>query len=124
MTTSLCSWATVVVLLVTPVQAFAQESVESKMRGLEETVQLLERRVASLEDQLHERSASTSVAPGKENWRKLQNGMPADQVELLLGNPTNIDSSKYIFTWYYPSGGQVRFDTASRKVEGWSEPSD
>jgi hypothetical protein len=117
-----CRWVALAFLVMTPVQTFAQESVDSRVRVLEETIQLLERRVASLEDQLRERSAPTSVAPGKEDWRKLRNGMPADEVESLLGSPSKVDSSKYTFMWYYESGGRVRFDTESRKVEGWTEP--
>lgn len=124
MTTCRCRWVALAFLLVAPVQVFAQESVESRVRGLEETVQLLERRVASLEAELRERSAPARVTPGKENWRKLRNGMSEGEVELLLGSPSKVNANQNFFTWYYgyPSGGDDRFDTRSRKVNGWSEP--
>lgn len=119
---SRCIWIALVLFLVTPVQGLAQESLESKVRTLEETVQLLERRVTSLEAELREQSAPASVPSGKENWRKLQHGMSPDDVEMLLGSPEKVHSTSVTITWYYPSGGHVRFDTRSRKLEAWREP--
>jgi hypothetical protein len=113
-----------VILLVAPVQAFSQESLESKVRDLEVTVQLLESRVTSLEAEPREQSAPASVPPGKESWRKLRHGMSEAAVEALLGSPSKIVANEDYFIWWYRETaiGRVEFDTRSRKVKEWSEP--
>jgi hypothetical protein len=109
-------------LLLAPMQAFAQESsIESKVRALEDTVQLLERRMASLEAELREQSAPASIPSGKENWRKLEKGMSEADVERLLGSPSKIDAYGPMTIWHY-GGGSVRFDGDSRTVNAWFEP--
>ena len=124
MTMSRLDWGALAIFLLAPVQVDAQESVETKVRALEETVQLLERRVAFLEAEIREQSAPASVPAGKGNWRKLRNGMSEGEVESLLGSPSKVNANQAFFIWYYdyPSGGDVRFDGRSRKVEAWSEP--
>jgi len=111
-------------LLVASGDVLAQSSVDSRVQRLEETVQALERRIASLEAQLREQSTPTRAAPGKENWRKLQNGMSEGDVEKLLGSPSHVSSNQVFISWRYdvPSVGYVEFNAKSRKVESWIEP--
>lgn len=102
----------------------AQSSAESRLEKLEETVRVLERRVATLEEQLRQRSAVTAVPPDKVNWRKLQQGMSETEVEKLLGSPFKVDAFGSFTVWHYgyPFGGRVKFDGGSRTVSGWNEP--
>ena len=113
-----------VLLLLASSQLFAQSSDDVRVQRLEEAVRALERRVATLENQLRERKAPATVASGKVNWRKLQNGMSEGDVELLLGSPSKVDVNPSFITWYYgyPLGGRVQFNADSRAVQGWSEP--
>jgi len=92
------------------------------VQKLEETVQVLERRVADLEEQLRERSALAPVASDKVKWRKLQKGMSEGDVEKLFGSPSKVDAFGSFTIWHYPAGGQVQFDGRSRAVTGWNEP--
>ena len=61
--------------------ANAKTDDDARIAKLEETVRLLQERVASLESQLREQSAPVSVPAGKESWRKLHNGMKQAEVE-------------------------------------------
>lgn len=117
-------WAPLLLLLATSGEASAQSNVESRVQELEETVRVLERRVADLEEQLQARSASTPVASDKVNWRKLQKGMSEVDVEKLLASPSKVDVFGSFTIWHYgyPSGGQVQFNGRSRTVEEWHEP--
>jgi hypothetical protein len=54
-------WVGLLILLLTSGELFAQSSIDSRVQKLEETIRVLERRVASLEDQLRERKASVAV---------------------------------------------------------------
>ena len=116
-------WAPLLLLLAATGGASAQSTVESRVQQLEETVRVLERRVADLEEQLRERSALAPVASDKVKWRKLQKGMSQGDVEKLFGSPSKVDAYGSFTTWYYgyPAGGRVRFD-GSRAVTGWNEP--
>ena len=111
-------------LAVSSGQTLAQTSAESRVEKLEETVRLLERRVATLEDHLRQRNAALSVPSDKVNWRKLQKGLSETDVEKLLGSPSKVDAFGSFTIWHYgyPSGGQVQFDGTSRTVRGWHEP--
>ena len=91
------------------------------MQKLEEAVRVLERRVASLEDQLYERKAPAPVASGKENWRKLRRGMSEGEVEQLLGSPSTINEYGSFSVWHYGTG-KVTFRGGRRTVDGWDEP--
>jgi hypothetical protein len=105
--------------------AHADGSMETRVKALEDAVQSLERRVASLENQLHERAAPASpVSPDKVAWRKLRQGMPARDVESLLGSPTKVDMFGSFAVWHYGGhgGGQVELDTKSQTITGWHEP--
>ncbi|WP_212625049.1 hypothetical protein [Pseudomonas sp. PP3] len=112
-----------VVLFAATGQALAQSSAESRVDKLEETVRILERRVATIEDQLRQRNTATSISPDKVNWRKLHKGLSDTEVERLLGSPTRVDAYGSFTIWYYgdSDGGQVHFDAKSRTVE-WREP--
>lgn len=116
--------ASFVLILVTSGQVIGQPSAESRVNKLEETVRLLERRVATLEDQLRQRNGAVAIPPDKVNWRRLQQGLSEAEVEKLLGSPSKIDAFGLFTNWYYgyPSGGRVEFDGKSRTVSGWREP--
>jgi hypothetical protein len=100
----------------------AQSNVEPRVQKLEETVRVLERRVADLEAQLRERSTPAPVASDKVNWRKLQKGLSEADVERLLGSPSKVDAYGSFTVWHYGSGGEVQFDGRNRSVTGWHEP--
>lgn len=121
-----CSFflAALAVITVMPAQVHADDSVESRIRSLEETVHTLERRVASLEAQLHDQSALARVPPNKLVWRKLRRGMSQADVEALLGSPAKVDNYGSFAVWHYGDGaaGEVQFETNSEKVTGWHEP--
>jgi outer membrane protein assembly factor BamE (lipoprotein component of BamABCDE complex) len=101
----------------------AQSTTETRLEKLEQTIQLLDRRVGTLEEQLRQRSANPSVAQDKVNWRKLQRGMSEGEVEKLLGSPLRVEGGPYT-TWYYGDriAGSVTFDGRSRTVYSWNEP--
>lgn len=103
---------------------FAQVTVDSRIQKLEETIQILERRVDYLENKSREPSVKSEVAPDKVNWRKLQKGMSEDDVKALLGSPTKINMYSSFAVWYYgiPSGGIVEFDSNTRTLKSWQEP--
>lgn len=105
-------------------QAPAQSSTESRVDKLEETVRILERRVATLEDQLRQRNAAPSIPPDKVSWRRLKKGLSEADVERLLGSPTKVDAFGTFTIWNYDDqgGGEVQFDAKSRTVTGWHEP--
>jgi hypothetical protein len=104
-------------------QVIAQSTAESRVDKLEETVRSLERRVATLEDQLLQRNAAPSISPDKVNWRRLKKGLTEADVETLLGSPTKVEAGP-ITTWHYGDGnghgGSVDFYDGA--VNGWSEP--
>jgi hypothetical protein len=100
----------------------AQSNAEPRVQKLEETVRVLERRVADLEAQLRERSTPAPVASDKVNWRKLQKGQSEADVERLLCSPSKVDAYGSFTVWHYGSGGQVEFDGRNRTVTGWHEP--
>jgi hypothetical protein len=117
-------WLAPIFLLLAPCVVFPQSGVDARLQKLEETSQVLERRVATLEDQLREQNAPARVAPDKVNWRKLRKGMSEDEVEQLLGSPSRVDVFGVIAIWHYgdASRGQVRFDADKHTVDAWSEP--
>ena len=105
-------------------EASAQTSVDARVQKLEETIQILERRVASLEAQLREQGAPADAVADKANWRKLKQGMTQGDVEKLLGSPSKIDEYGMTTVWHYgPYGeGTVQFYGTPRKANRWSEP--
>jgi hypothetical protein len=112
-----------VLLFASSGQVFAQSSAESRVDKLEETVRILERRVATLEDQLRQRNAAPSIPPDKVNWRRLKKGLSEADVEGLLGSPTKVDAFGTFTIWHYgEDDGQVEFDSKSRAVTEWHEP--
>jgi len=121
---SSCILPALALLFVVSVPAHADDSVASRIKNLEETVQALELRVASLEAQLHNQPATARVAPDKVVWRKLRQGMAQADVEALLGSPAKVDNFGHFVVWHYGNrtGGEVTFDTNSGKVTGWHEP--
>jgi hypothetical protein len=100
---------------------FASDA-DSRIQRLEESISALERRVASLEAQLHERPSASQVAPDKANWRKLKSGMAETDVEQLLGSPETVEANEVYVVWRYQAHGQVEFDGRSHTVKAWNEP--
>ena len=123
MTTSRLICIASILLLLGSGGVFAQSSVDARVQKIEGTIQVLERRVAALEDKLNEQ-APARVSSAKVNWRKLQKGMSESDVEQLLGSPSKVDVLGPVTLWYYgyPLGGQVKFEGRTRAVTGWSEP--
>ena len=112
-----------VLLLLASTQLFAQSTVDERVERLEETVRVLERRVATLEDQLHERNAPAADAPSPSKWHEMERGMSEGDVEKLLGSPARVDaSSEFQTVWYYPGAAWVKFHAGSRKVVAWRQP--
>jgi TolA-binding protein len=105
-----------------PGAAFAQTSVDARVQKLEDTIQVLERRVAALEDQLRQQ-APARISSDKVNWRKLQRGVSEGDVENLLASPSKVEAFGSFTIWHYgnAAGGQVQFDN-KRAVTGWREP--
>jgi hypothetical protein len=114
-------FALFVLLFASNGQSFAQSSTESRVDKLEETVRTLERRVATLEDQLRQRNATPSIPSDKANWRRLKKGQSEADVERLLGSPTKVEAGP-ITTWRYGDGHGGSVDFYDGTVEGWSEP--
>ncbi len=116
--------APLVLLFITTGNSLAQSTIESKVEKLEETVRLLERRVATLEEQCRQRTSSAPVAADKMAWRKLKMGMSESDVEYILGSPSRVDAFGPFTVWHYGnmSRGQVSFDGDSRTVTEWHEP--
>ncbi|MGE8155199.1 hypothetical protein ACQKP5_28670 [Pseudomonas vancouverensis] len=112
-----------ILLLASNGQALAQSSTDSRVDKLEETVRTLERRVSTLEDQLHQGVAAPSIPQSKANWRRLQQGLSETDVERLLGSPTRVDAYGTFTIWNYgEDGAKVQFDAKTRTVTGWHEP--
>ena len=104
----------------------AQTPIEARVQQLEDTIRLLEARVASLEAQMLDRGATRSVKPDKANWRKLRRGMTEAEVEQLLGSPSRVEASPASTRWYYgdsPLSGIVSFNARSGELQMWDEPS-
>ena len=119
------TWLGAALLCMAPGELLAETSLDSRVRSLEETVRVLETRIASLEQQLRERSAAVPVASDQANWRRLRKGMSESEVEQLLGSPTKVNVSRVFTVWYYAgdrSRGEVRFDGETRTVDSWYEP--
>ncbi len=96
---------------------------------LQQKIVELERRIAALEAELANCLQSADVQPGPQygwqntkNWRRLEIGMPADQVKTILGEPIKVIKGVKIL-WYYPNiyCGYVAF-SSSGKLTGWNEP--
>ena len=117
-------WIAVVLVALTAPEALCQAAVDTKLEGLEEKVQVLERRIAALEAQLRERAAAAPIASDKVPWRKLKKGMSKEEVELLLGSPTDVSEYGTSTTWRYKSLGGIGFVrfSESGRAEGWGEP--
>ena len=108
------------------ISLFADQS--SEIEKLETRIVELEKRVAKLEALL-ETSSKKEIKysdkwKNRAQWRKLRIGMTMDQVRQILGEPPKVNVRSYSIIWYYPSalGGNVDFNTSTRKVDGWSEP--
>ena len=115
-------WFVPIFLLAMPGDLFAQSNVESRVGKLEETIRVLEQRIAALEEQLRSRPAPAPAASGKVNWRRLQKGISEGDVEQILGSPLRIDVFGSFAIWHYSNSGQVQFDGDTRTVFSWHEP--
>jgi len=96
---------------------------------LQQKIEALELRIEQLETQLRESMEFQKMVETGEfgwqntkNWRRLEIGMPEDEVRSILGAPIKvIEGSKTL--WYYPSiyRGFVSFDQ-NGNLAGWNEP--
>jgi hypothetical protein len=96
---------------------------------LQQKIDALELRIKQLETQLRESMEFQKMLEtgefgwqNRNNWRKLEIGMPEDEVRSILGDPIKvIKGSKTL--WYYPSiyKGFVSFDQ-NGDLTGWNEP--
>lgn len=100
--------------------ALAKDSVDSRLQKLEETVRVLEGRIATLEGQIQANSPPTSAPSGLAKWRKLKDGMSEGDVEKLLGSPDKIDNYGSFSIWRY-GRGRVQFDSR-HALDSWHEP--
>jgi len=96
---------------------------------LQQKIDALELRIEQLETQLRESTEFQKMVEtgefgwqNKMNWRKLEIGMPENEVRSILGAPIKvIKGSKTL--WYYPNiyKGFVSFDQ-NGNLSGWNEP--
>ena len=108
-------------------------SADSLLRRIE----VLERKTTDLEQRVRELEALIRIEPSQsrpipessqwrdlQNWRRLRRGMTMDQVRTLLGEPERVTADTPWTYWFWERSGRanVRFDSRSEKVEGWSEP--
>ena len=96
---------------------------------LQQKIDELELRIEQLETQLRESMEFREMVEtggfgwqNMMNWRKLEIGMPEDEVRSILGAPIKIIKGSRTL-WYYPSiyKGFVSFDR-NRNLAGWNEP--
>ena len=132
---SIPSLVAIVALVVAPTPATAQQAdvtaLLARIEQLEQTVRVLERRIAVLEaaataPPVGQPQPATGTGSWREraSWRQVERGMTMDQVRVLLGEPDRVESGVFTY-WYWGDifeGGNVQFDADSRRVEGWSEP--
>jgi hypothetical protein len=100
-------------------------------------IDLLERRTAELEQRVRELEALIKVEPSRggpvpdsrkwrdlASWRRLRLGMKMDAVRALLGEPETVEASSVTTRWRWdiPGGPEVRFDSRTGRLDGWSEP--
>jgi hypothetical protein len=111
-------------LFVHPLQAQDNETLL-----LQKKIDELELRIEQLEKQLREsvefREMLETGGFGWQNmmnWRKLEIGMPEDEVRSILGAPIKVIKGSRTL-WYYPSiyKGFVSFDQ-NGNLAGWNEP--
>jgi hypothetical protein len=96
---------------------------------LQKRIDELELRIEQLEKQLRESMEYREMLEtggfgwqNMMNWRKLEIGMPEDEVRSILGAPIKIIKGSRTL-WYYPSiyKGFVSFDQ-NGNLAGWNEP--
>lgn len=102
----------------------AQSTAESRVERLEESIRLLERRIASLEEQVRQRNVTATLAPEKAAWRRLERGMSQADVEKILGSPARVNASVAFTIWTYGEStlAHVTFDSGKGTVVAWREP--
>ena len=109
--------------------AYPLQAQDDETLLLQKKIDELELRIEQLETQLRESMEFREMVEtggfgwqNMMNWRKLEIGMPEDEVRSILGAPIKvIKGSKTL--WYYPSiyKGFVSFDQDGNLV-GWNEP--
>ena len=108
---------------------FTARAQENEIDQLRQKITELEGRIRELESQLegcYGHHAAEGLYSGgwrnKKNWRKLDIGMPQDEVASILGEPVKIIQGIRTL-WYYPNiyCGYVSFDEYGH-LTGWSEP--
>lgn len=126
-------------LLAPAIGAAADTNLQARVERLEKLVtelqaenQSLRTRVIQLESQRSKSDPPTKNAAGAEqwqdraNWRKLKHGMPAADVEAILGPPLKVDAEPHWTDWDYKRNefeATVRFAPPPQGgVIGWREP--
>lgn len=111
-------------LFVRPLQAQDNETLL-----LQQKIDELELRIEQLEKQLRESMEFREMLEtggfgwqNMMNWRKLEIGMPEDEVKSILGAPIKVIKGSRTL-WYYPSiyKAFVSFDQ-NGNLAGWNEP--
>jgi hypothetical protein len=70
-----------------------------------------------------EKRAAATASPAV--WRQMRGGMPAAEVQKLLGPPTRTWTDAYVLYWYYGAGasaGKVAFIGPSQQAIAWDAP--
>ena len=102
---------------------------DDKTLLLQKKINELELRIEQLETQLRESMEFQEMLEtggfgwqNMMNWRKLEVGMPEDEVRSILGTPIKVIKGARTL-WYYPSiyKGFVSFDQ-NGNLAGWNEP--
>lgn len=118
--------ALLIALFVSPLPVQAQEDeiqqLKKRVIELEDKITELEMRLQECTRQDPQESGDFGGWKNRKNWRKLEVGMPYNEVELILGEPVKIIQG-FRTLWYYPNiyCGYVSFDEQGR-LTGWSEP--
>ena len=99
------------------------DELTGRVARLETAIAALEKRVAVLEQGP---KPGATVPRDKAVWRRLRQGMSAEEVRQLLGEPKRVDSGPALTYWYYSESGgtgpYVLFSSDSLTVNGWTEP--
>ncbi len=134
---SIPSLVAIVALVVAPNSATAQQpdvaTLLARIEQLEQTVRVLELRIAALEAVAEAPAPPVGQAtdPGRwrelANWRQLRRGMKMDEVRELPGEPARVEANNLRIIWYWGDWrdglSNVYFNADSRRVDGWEEPS-
>lgn len=127
---SSCPCLAVIVLLamLMPATALADDAAQSRIEQLERKVATLEARLQKLEQRWDKgvpmnRALKIEPEPGGwrnlENWKLLGQGMPYDEVLRILGEPDNTKTIKKFEHWEYGDGKTRLY---LNRLKSWEVP--